>query len=82
MSEEHIGKQSKQPQTRKTHLSVHELAERWGVSENYIRRLVWRAELKCTRLGRSMRIPIEEVEAYAREHTGAYSHGYRPTVDA
>jgi len=62
----------------KTHLSVSELAERWGVSENFIRRLVWGSKLRCTRLGRAMRFPIEVVDAYAREHTGLQEQGFAP----
>ena len=56
----------------RSHLTVREVAQRWGVSENFVRRLVWRQKIECTRMGRAMRFAVEDVDRYAREHTGLY----------
>ena len=55
----------RQERRRRTHLTLSEVAERWGVSVNFIRREIWRGNLKSTRFGRSIRVALEEVERYA-----------------
>lgn len=53
-----------------THVTVAELARRWKVSENYIRRLMWDRRLSVTRFGRAVRIPLAAAERFVREQTG------------
>jgi excisionase family DNA binding protein len=50
-----------------THLTVAQLAHRWGVSQNLVRRLIWDKVLASARFGRAVRVPIEEAERYAVE---------------
>ncbi|MCB1225862.1 MAG: helix-turn-helix domain-containing protein [Verrucomicrobiales bacterium] len=55
----------------KTHLSIPELAARWGVCQLTIRRRIKRGEIRCLRLGRQLvRIEIEEIERIEREARG------------
>lgn len=58
-----------------THLSVRELAARWSVSENMVRRLVWKQEIPCTRLGRAIRISVKDAERYAAKRTNQWKAG-------
>lgn len=52
----------------KTHLSIAELAARWGVHSLTIRRRIKRAEIKALRLGRQIvRIELAEVERIEKE---------------
>lgn len=41
--------------------SIHETAQRWGVSDNTIRNLIDTGELYAFRVGRQLRIPATEV---------------------
>jgi excisionase family DNA binding protein len=44
------------------HFKVSEVAERWVVPEITVRRMIDRREMKVLRLGRSVRVPLSEVE--------------------
>ena len=56
----------KQPERRRrTHLTLAEVAERWGVSVNFVRREIWRGAINCTRFGRTIRVTVGESERYA-----------------
>lgn len=54
---------------KRSHLTVKEVAERWGVSVNYVRRLVWDGKLAHTRFGRAVRVSLAAVEDYADRNT-------------
>ncbi len=54
----------------RTHLTIKEVANRWSVSQNFIRRLVWDGKLTSTRFGRAVRIPVTAVDAFAQRNTG------------
>jgi len=41
-----------------------QLAAKWQVTPRTIRNMVARGELPCLRIGRAVRIPIEEVEQW------------------
>jgi len=47
------------------YLTVSQVAERWSVSENFVRRLIWDGELTATCFGRAVRVSREEVSRYA-----------------
>lgn len=47
-------------------LTVAEAAERLGVSEKYVRRLVWAHEIRHNRLGRAVRIPENALTEWRR----------------
>ena len=53
----------------KSHLTVKEVAARWGVSQNYVRRLIWDGKLAHTKFGRAVRIPVSAVEGFAAMNT-------------
>ena len=53
----------------KTHLTIKEVAERWGVSVNFIRRLIWDRKLAHTRFGRAIRVSHSAVIEYAKLNT-------------
>ena len=57
------------PVTTRTHLTIVEVADRWGVSPNFVRREIWRGEIKATRLGRSVRIAVTEADSYIQART-------------
>ena len=52
-----------------THMTIRALAERWGVSATFIRRAIWNGQLKATRFGRAVRIPVAEADHYAQTAT-------------
>lgn len=45
----------------KQSLRTDELAARWSMSPRTIRRAIQRGEIRATKIGRTTRIPIEEV---------------------
>ena len=49
-------------------LTTAQLAERWHYHQESIRRLVREGELSCVRLGRQVRLPVEEIERYEQQH--------------
>lgn len=53
----------------RTHLSVTELANRWGLSTAFVRRVIWSGDLNAIRFGRAIRIPVEEAENFVRALT-------------
>jgi excisionase family DNA binding protein len=57
------------PKGSRSHLTVQEVAERWGVSANFVWSLVWDGKLARTRFGRAIRVPPEAVECFAQENT-------------
>ena len=56
-------------ESKRTHLRIVEVAERWGVSPNFVRREIWRGAIKSTRFGRTVRVSVAEVERYSEERT-------------
>jgi excisionase family DNA binding protein len=48
-------------------VSVHEAAERLGVSVNTVRRRVKSGEIPCTRIGKALRIDLTKVRVLDRE---------------
>jgi excisionase family DNA binding protein len=58
--------------TTQQFLSIETLAARWLVSARTIRRKIKRDELRAVRIGRQLRVSVEEVERYeARHATGS-----------
>jgi excisionase family DNA binding protein len=53
----------------RTHLRVREAAEQLGLSELAVRRFIWSKELRVTHLGRSVRIPREELDRFLASRT-------------
>jgi excisionase family DNA binding protein len=62
-------KETSLPKRARSHLSVRELAERWGVSENFVRRQIWDGKLAHTRFGRTIRVPVAAADEYAARNT-------------
>lgn len=50
----------------KAFFTSEEVAERLGVSTKTVRRLIWRKKLYAVRIGRSIRIPVRDLEVYER----------------
>ena len=57
------------PDCPQAHWFEREVAEQWGVSPNFVRREIWRGAIKSTRFGRTVRVPVAEVERYSEERT-------------
>lgn len=51
-------------------LTILEVAAALGVCEETARRLVWRGELASTRVGRSVRVRVDDLRAYLELHRG------------
>jgi excisionase family DNA binding protein len=49
-------------------LTVPELAARWSVTDRTLRRLVGQGDLPVTRIGRSVRFRLSDVERYEADH--------------
>jgi excisionase family DNA binding protein len=57
--------------SRRAHLTAREVAARWSVTTRTIQRMAARGELRSLRVGRALRIAVEDIEAYeARQGTG------------
>ncbi len=54
----------------RTHLTVAQVAQRWGVSTNFVRRLIWDQRLPSTRFGRAVRVSVVAADAFADACTG------------
>lgn len=50
-----------------------ELARRWHVSTDTVRRMIQRGELTAFRVGRSMRVPAEAVDAIESHTTRSHA---------
>ena len=55
-------------QTAKIAFSVKTLARELEVSECYLRRAIWNKELRVSKLGRRIVIPVAEVDAYLQRN--------------
>ena len=57
--------------TRRAYLTAGEVAARWSVTTRTIQRMAVRGELRSLRVGRVLRIAVEDIEAYeARQGAG------------
>jgi excisionase family DNA binding protein len=61
--------ETKKIETKQTHLTIGELAHRWGLSPTFIRRAIWSGKLRITRFGRAIRISIEDADRFAEGHS-------------
>jgi len=57
--------------SRRAYLTTGEVAARWSVATRTIQRMAVRGELRSLRVGRALRIAVEDIEAYeARQGAG------------
>jgi excisionase family DNA binding protein len=61
-----------------TLLSVEQAAERLGTSVRFVRRLVFQRRIAYVKLGRHVRIPARDLDAFIR--TGRVAVGQYPTL--
>lgn len=47
-------------------LTIAATAKRWAISARTVRRLISRGELAVVRIGKSLRVPLEEIRRYER----------------
>lgn len=52
-----------------THMSVADLARRWGCSREVLYRQIEAGRLKALHIGQAIRVPVTAVEQYERENT-------------
>ena len=50
-------------------LRVQEAAETLGIGRSKIWEMIWTGELPVVRIGRAVRVPRDELEAWVRSHT-------------
>ncbi|MBI5510487.1 MAG: helix-turn-helix domain-containing protein [Deltaproteobacteria bacterium] len=60
-------------QAQQTHWTVSDLALRWSVSPNFIRRKIWDGELVAARFGRAIRVSEAEARRFEEGHATASS---------
>ena len=63
------------------HYRIRDLATRWAVDPETVRREIIRGRLPALRIGGAIRIPHHAVEDYEREHTCRGLPGSNPNTD-
>ena len=49
-------------------LAAADIAQRWSISVASVRRMIWRGDLAYVKIGRSVRVPLSEVQTYEQVH--------------